>query len=205
MQGKIWVTLGAAVGLATSCVFYHADANSAQAAVAEAETSQIDACSLLQPAEISKALALPVNAGVRRDAGLESTGAYSSSCVWTIERGTADAVDPDKPLGGRSFVILNAMQWPRGSGDAKKFLEAFHAAAANGDIPNQPSVRRFGDEALWWGDGLAVRKRDVSFGLSVFMPGAIQERRGSYEEQLAPHVLRRLDEREVIVSGARRK
>jgi hypothetical protein len=155
----------------------------------------IDACSLLDVAEIQRAAGLPVDPGVRRDAGPESNGAYSSACIWVLNSATAAAPDPTKPLGGRSFVILNAMQWPAGSGLAHTFLDGFRDAAAKGEIPSQPQPRKFGDEALSWGDGLAVRRRDVSFGVSVFVPGMTKERRGAIQELLAPHILRRLDAR----------
>jgi hypothetical protein len=155
----------------------------------------IDACSLLKAAEIQATVGAPVDPGVRRDAGTESNGAYSSSCVWTITQSHPAPADPTKPLGGRSFVILHAMQWPAGSGLARTFLDSFREAAAHGEIPSQPQARNFGDEALSWGDGLAVRQRDVSFGVSVFIPGMAKERRGAIQEQLAPLILRRLDAR----------
>jgi hypothetical protein len=155
----------------------------------------IDACSLLDVAEIGQAVGLPVDPGVRRDAGLESNGAYSSSCVWVLRPADEPPPDPTKPLGGRSFVILNAMLWPAGSGLARTFLDSFREAAAHGEIPSQPQARHFGDEALSWGDGLAVRRHDVSFGVSVFIPGVTKERRGALQEALAPAILRRLDAR----------
>ena len=62
---------------------------------------------------------------MRSDAGLESNGAWSSSCVWVLD---APRTAPALPLQlrGRSFVILNAMQWPAGSARARSFLESFH-------------------------------------------------------------------------------
>ncbi len=90
-------------------------------------------------------------------------------------------------------MILNAQRWPAGRDMAKKFLQAFHESADKGVIANKPVPRKFGDEALWWGDGLAVRRGDVSFGLSVFMPKRDEARTSAMEEKLAPHILRRLD------------
>jgi hypothetical protein len=158
--------------------------------------ASIDACSLLAVADIQPALGMPVAPGVRHDAGLEPNGAYSSACVWVLNPADASPPDPTKPLGGRSFVILNAMQWPAGSGLAHTFLDGFREAAHNGEIPSQPQARNFGDEALSWGDGLAVRRRDVSFGVSVFIPGMTKERRAALQERLAPPILRRLDARD---------
>ena len=170
----------------------------AAASPAAGTAAGIDACSLLTAAEISQAIGMPVEAGVRRDEGLQATGAYSSACLWTVRRDTEAPADPAKPLGGKSFVILNAMRWPAGSNLARTYLENFREAAASGDIPAKPSPRSFGDEALWWGDGLAVRKGDVSFGVSVFLPGAKASRPAEFEEKLAPHILRRLDQRDAL-------
>lgn len=157
-----------------------------------ADSLEIDACALLQPNEVTKALGHKVGPGERRDQGMQNNGAYSSSCIWTIEDSNARP-DPNRPFGGRSFVILNVMQWSKGSGQAHTFLDSFRQAADHGVIPSQPDSRKFGDEALWWGDGLAVVKDDRSFGLSVFMPGLKVKKPGEIEEKMAPHVLRRLE------------
>lgn len=168
-------------------------ASARPAAVAVA--AEINACTLLSAAEISQAIGLPVDEGRRQDEGLQSNGSYSSACVWVIRHNEPATPNPAAPLGGRSFVILNAIQWPVGSGLARTFLEAFHEAAANGEIPSKPLPRKFGDEALWWGDGLAVRRGDVSFGISVFIPGPKAIPPMKSEEALAPYILRRLDAR----------
>lgn len=157
---------------------------------------EINACELLTSAEISAAIGLPVDNGRRQDEGLSRDGQYSSSCIWMIEPGkTPDATAPAR---GRRFVILNAMQWPAGRDMARKFLQAFHDSADKGIIASKPSPRKFGDEALWWGDGLAVRRGDVSFGISVFMPQKNTARSSVMEEKLAPHVLRRLDKKSAV-------
>lgn len=156
----------------------------------------MDACALLRRSEIARVIGAPVGAPAREDAGVQSNGSYSSTCVWVIETPAPKATDATAPLGGRSFVILNVMQWPRGSHLAHTFLDSFREAAKSGDIPNKTTPRNFGDEALWWGDGLAVRADDdVSFGISVFFPGARLNHRGILEERLAPHILRRLQKR----------
>lgn len=156
---------------------------------AAASPPRIDACALLDAAQIEKALGQAVDAGARHDAGIESNGAWSSSCVWKFA-GSAPG-----QRGG--FVILNAMQWPPGAGRAHEFLDAFREAAAQGVLPRAPVARRIGDEALWWGDGLAVRQGDVSFGLSVHAPHTPSNNTpGAAEERLAPLVLNRLDRRQ---------
>lgn len=157
---------------------------------------EINACELLTPAEISAVVGLPVDNGRRQDEGMARDGQYSSACIWTIEPGKP--LDQTAPGRGRRFVILNAQRWPAGKDMAKKFLQAFHESADQGVIANKPVPRKFGDEALWWGDGLAVRRGDVSFGLSVFMPKRDVARTSAMEEKLAPHVLRRLDRQSAI-------
>ena len=161
---------------------------------AAAPSNEIDACSLLTSAEISKAIGLAVDAGRRQDEGAQSSGAYSSACIWMVAA-AKDQPPNQSPRQRHRFVILTAMQWPAGKDLARTFLESFHTAAANGDIASKPTPRKFGDEALWWGDGLAVRKGDVSFGVSVFMPTPGVARTSALEEKLAPHILRRLNER----------
>jgi hypothetical protein len=156
----------------------------------------INACDLLTPTEITAVVGLPVDNGRRQDDGMSRDGQYSSTCLWTIEPGKP--LDQTAPARGRRFVILNAQRWPAGRDMAKKFLEAFHESAEQGVIPNKPAPRKFGDEALWWGDGLAVRKGDVSFGLSVFMPKRDVPRDSVMEEKLVPEVLRRLDRQSAI-------
>lgn len=163
------------------------------------ESKPIDACALLNESDIEQALRLDVEAPERSDAGYTADEAYSSTCVWKVATAESaskelDEFEPDDeaPLGGRHFVILNAMLWPRGKGMAGKFLEAFYLAAERGDIPHTSVKRALGDDALSWGDGLAVRKGDVSFGVSVFVPGMSKERAGAIEEVLARRILPRL-------------
>jgi hypothetical protein len=166
------------------------------AAQAAEPSLEINACELLTPAEITAAIGLPVDQGRRQDEGMSRDGQYSSTCFWTIEPGKAP--DETAPGRGRRFVILNAQRWPEGQDMAKKFLQAFHDSADKGVIASQPVPRQFGDDALWWGDGLAVRKGDVSFGISVFMPKRGEARTSAMEEKLAPHILKHLDRQTAV-------
>lgn len=169
-------------------------ASAAKAAPVETTPVQpINACTLLERDEIAKVIGLPVKAGVRKDEGLVTNGAYSSACVWEVEVENPNRDDPQAPMGGKNFVILNAMRWPAGL--AHTFLDEFRRAEINHDIPGKTSPRKFGDDALWWGDGLAVYKGNVSFGLSVFLPPSDKRPpKGVFEERLAPQVLHRLDQ-----------
>ena len=185
MTRTLWSLL---VLLAPLCVHAQAPQPGKEAA------TEINACSLLTSAEISKAIGFAVDAGRRQDEGMQANGSYSSSCIWMIAPAKDQPANPS-PRQRHRFVILTAMQWPAGKDLARTFLDAFHTAAANGVIASKPTPRKFGDEALWWGDGLAVRKGDVSFGLSVFMPSPDTARTSAMEEKLAPHILRRLNDR----------
>jgi len=177
-----------------ACFAATVGAHSEPAAVTGTTAAQINACALLSTAAVSQATGFPAHSGSRHDSGYESDGSYSSTCVWTLERENS-GTDRTAALGGQSFVILNVMQWPEGSGLAQSFLQAFHEAAATGEIPGEPTPRDLGDAALWWGDGLAVRKGDVSFGIAVVMPGTEADVPGEPEAQLAAQILRRLEHR----------
>jgi hypothetical protein len=93
-------------------------------------------------------------------------------------------------MGGRDFVILHAMRWQKGM--AHTFLDDFYTAAKKGELPHEPLARKIGDDALWWGDGVAVRKGDVSYGISVFVAGMKLEEAGRLEEILARHIVPRV-------------
>ncbi len=163
------------------------------AAERDSPVSGINACSLLDAEAITKVVGLPVEPGIRRDSGRESNGSYSSTCLWVIRFAGSEVLDPDAPLGGRSFAILNVLTWRAGSGLSGSFLDAFQEAARTGLIPSVPEARAFGDRALWWGDGLAVAVADVSFGLSIYTPALEHAYPGEFEESLAPEILRNLD------------
>lgn len=107
------------------------------------------------------------------------------------------SVTGEDPLAPRQFVILNAMGWPQGKGMSKNFLDAFYVAAEKGEISSRPVARKLGDDALWWGDGLAVRRGDISFGVSVRELKA--KAPGRTEEALARKILQRIDQEQDLV------
>lgn len=181
-------------------------------AVVAQPPAAIDACALLSTSTIAQVLNVSVEAGTPHDAGLESNGAYSSACVWSVVTPPGFHDNPNAPLGGRSFVIVNAWRWPHGSDGARNYLDEFRRASERGELDAAPTTRRMGDEALWWGDGLAVRRGDVSFGISVFssrvLPMAAQpitDGAGAREGRLARFILERLaaDDGRAL-SGAKR-
>jgi hypothetical protein len=180
----------------TCCILLVAGQSSGgEAAHPENASLRVDACAFLAASEISHVVSLRVGEGVREDTGFQADGSYSSSCVWIIEQRQGAVIDPTGPLGGKSFVILNAIRWPAGSNLAGSYLDSFRKAAATGDIPGKTKPLPLGDEALLWGDGLTVREGDVSFGVSVFIPGLNAKRAEQFEEQFAQRSLRQLRKR----------
>jgi hypothetical protein len=151
----------------------------------------LDACSLLTAEDVSAVVGVKVDTGVRHDEGETPDGAFSSTCIWKVA-GAAPAVpDPEKPFGGVAFAMLNTMNWPAGSGKAQKYLDDFYQAAKDNLIDNTPVPVKVGDDALWWGDGTAVRKGDVSFGVSTHV-SADKARERVMEEALAKKIVGRL-------------
>ncbi|HEX4050450.1 MAG TPA: hypothetical protein VHY19_06200 [Steroidobacteraceae bacterium] len=55
-----------------------------------------------------------------------------------------------------------------------------------------PIGLHIGDEALWWGDGVAVRRGAESFGVSVVVNSADRAQRRVWEEALAREILTRM-------------
>jgi hypothetical protein len=175
---------------------------------AAADGAPINACALLTEAEISAAVGVKVLPGERRDEGevggkgeYASAGTYSSTCLWQfteediedpLEKALRDLDADQLPLGGKRFAILNAMVWPAGSGEAGKFLQSFRDAFKHEVIPSDPVPVNIGDEGLWWGDGVAARKGDKSFGISVFLQNGDKAAQRKMEENLARRIARRL-------------
>lgn len=138
----------------------------------------IDACSLLLDSEVRTSVDHDSQAGERDDQGEIEPGTYSSTCLWRLRAG-----------GG--FVILNAMRFPAGGEGAQHYLQSFRDAARDGTIDGDPEPIDIGDEALWWGDGVALRKGGTSVGISVHLPGERQKER-PLEEYLAQTIATRL-------------
>jgi hypothetical protein len=161
-------------------------------APASAAPDAIDPCTLLTSAEISAVVGRQVETGKALDNGVTRDGARSTTCLWSAPLAHGAEPDPHQRLGGRGFVILNVMKWPRGPSDARKFLDSFNEAFKKKDIASKPIAVNVGaDDALWWGDGVAGRKGGVSFGISVAQMGdkAAREPRA---ESLARLLVKRL-------------
>jgi hypothetical protein len=180
---------------------------------ADAAAPAFDACSLLTADEITKAIGMKVDPAVRDDSGAGKGGTYSSTCLWRgpnkPEPATAwekvkatvsgwlglEAEQPppaDTPMAGVNFVILNAIAWPEGSDGAKNYIEDFRASARAALIDNDPVSVGIGDEAIYWGTGVAVRKGTTSFGISVRFGKKDKQAQRAMEEALARQAVARL-------------
>jgi hypothetical protein len=152
----------------------------------------IAACTLLTTTELSTLFGVPVKAGLRYDDGLTSKGAYSSTCMWELRNERLLKHDPNASLGGADFAILDVFSWSSRA-SAETFLRSFRTAAKSNLIPMHPVALDIGDDSLWWGDGVAVRRGVVSFGISVVLHSEDRDKRRLLEESLAKEILARLD------------
>ncbi len=157
----------------------------------------IDACAFLRSKEVARILNVQIAGSKREDAGEVTPGdyvvpgTYSSTCLWTVLAQGPPPSDSSLSLNGASYVILNAMQWPKGSHAAGRFLQSFRDAAQSGAIDQPPVALDIAEGALWWGDGVAAFKGDRSFGVSVHLVAARDKER-SMEETLARLIATRL-------------
>jgi hypothetical protein len=152
----------------------------------------IDACALLTPGEVSAVVGKRMETGQSFDNGITPPGAYSTTCIWAAPLTAGGQPDPTLRLGGRGFVVLGAMNWPGGAGDARKFLQDFQDAFRQHGIDSKPVPVDVGaDDSLWWGDGVAARRNGASFGISVAQFGD-RAARQPQAESLAKLVVKRL-------------
>ena len=156
LRRGIGVRLAAALGLAL------------WPGLVQAAPAGIDACALLKPDEIAAVVGKKVEAGPPLDNGITPQGAHSTTCIWAAPLPADVLPNPALRLGGRGFVVVNVINWPGGARDAHKFLDGFQKAFRDHDIKSKPVAVKVGaDESLWWGDGVAARKKGVSVGISV--------------------------------------
>jgi hypothetical protein len=178
-----------ALGLCALLGFWAASNAGAADKPAGAKPKVVDACSLLTADEIAATVGTKVGPGDRTDDGLGDDGGYSSTCMWRIPR--KPDTDISAQPGPGSYAILNVRSWPAGSKGAKAYLADFYHAAETNLIDSKPVPVKVGEDGLWWGDGVAVRKGKVSFGVSVhFVNGRPLER--GMEEDLAKKIAAKL-------------
>jgi hypothetical protein len=159
---------------------------------ARADVPESNACTLIAKEEVGKIVGGTVESAERNDDGKTEDGAYSSTCVWKVTGLPALPAKANAPFGGASFVMLNTITWPAGSGMAKKYLEDFRDAAKQDLIDQAPVPVQAGDEALFWGDGVAFRRGDVSFGVSVHV-GTDKKQEQALETALAQKIVANVD------------
>jgi len=158
---------------------------------------KIDACALIKDGEVAGIIGAKVTPADRRDSGYQDNsdyvapGTYSSTCLWRVLTPGPPPADSNLSLGGASYVILNAMQWPVGSKQSCRFVKGFYDAAEGHLIDNKPVALQIADQSLWWGDGVAVCKGDRSFGVSVHLVGGRPKER-DMEERLAKVIAGRM-------------
>jgi len=150
----------------------------------------IDACKLLTAAEIAAATGTKVGVAIPVGGGSTADNSYSSTCVWGVAEDSGRTTI-DGPLKGTNFVMLNAWSWVPGTTGPGHFLQEFRDAAKNNLIDTTPVPISLGDEALYWGDGVAVRKGAKNFGISVHVVGG-KPTEQTMETALARKVLERL-------------
>jgi hypothetical protein len=164
---------------------------------AQSDGTPLNACALLTQAEVEAVIGKKMTEGLRRDDGVieenpyVTKGTYSTTCLWRVVDPDFTP-NPDLPMAGASFVILNAMVWPDGPEGAQRFLQGFHDAAKSGEIPSEPVKVELKDAALWWGDGLAGRVNNRSYGISTFIAGDTKPQEKEREEALARKIITRL-------------
>jgi hypothetical protein len=153
----------------------------------------VSACALLTAEDVAAAVNAKVEPGQPNDSGQVEGGGFSSTCLWKVEGAAIpSAAGPDAaPFGGGRFVMLNTIAWPAGSDKAAKYLADFYQAAKDNLIDNTPIPVKVGDDGLWWGDGVAVRKGDISFGVSTHV-GTDKAAERAQEEALARKVAAKL-------------
>lgn len=156
-------------------------------------SKSFDVCRLLSAADIRAELGIDVATGQLHDIGFdEKLAAHSWSCIWFFREQTSGSSDSYQMNDGKRFVILNLMRWSKRDNRAYEYLQGFRRAAETGELPRAPMTRSMGEEALWWGDGLAVRQGLVGFGVSVFPAPNFVAYPGEIEEKLASRILEKL-------------
>ncbi len=149
----------------------------------------VNACELLTLDEISAVMGAKVGLGDLKEAPSGQDDAFASTCVWRLAKPEGQE-NANLPLQGKSYAILNVISWPDTKG-AAHYLQSFWEAGEAGTIPHKPIAVKVGDDALFWGDGVAARKGNVSFGVSVHLPGGNPQQQ-AMEVDLAKKVIPRL-------------
>ena len=118
----------------------------------------VPACPLLTLDEVAAAFGKPVAAAEQEPMGGAEGEGRMTTCFWVPADG-----------GPGATLSLVVWSWPPGDGGAAGFLEALRIVAE--EDPGRPPVETLaiGDDALWDGDRVYVRKGGVSATLATSM------------------------------------
>jgi hypothetical protein len=135
-----------------------------------AKAKKIDACSLLAVAQVEAVVGQPIKPARegRTAGGGENEGAMTS-CHWDADSEALRAPD----------VTLMVWTWPAGTKGAENYINSFSEAhRQNASIP-KPEPVSIGDEAIWDGMGVDVRKGNVNFSLAIVGPDKATARKAT--------------------------
>jgi hypothetical protein len=124
------------------------------AATAEV-ASVIPACPLLTPDEVAAVFGVPLAAAEQEPSGGGEGEGRMTTCLWT-------------PADGRLGATLSLVvwSWPAGDGGAADFLETLRLLAGE-ESDRTAETLRFGDDALWDGDRVYLRKGGTTVTLAT--------------------------------------
>jgi hypothetical protein len=115
----------------------------------------IPACPLLTPDEVAAVFGSPFAAAEQEPSGGGEGEGRMTTCFWTPADG--------KPGATLSLVVWS---WPPGDGGAAGFLETLRLLAEE-ESDRIAETLAIGDDALWDGDRVYVRKGGVSVTLAT--------------------------------------
>lgn len=148
---------------------------------ASAKAKKIDACSLLTPDQVQAVVGQPFKpARNGSTAGGGKNEGAMTSCHWDAASEAVRAPD----------VTLMVWTWPAGTKGAQNYIHSFSDAHKQDASIPEPEPVSLGDEAIWDGMGVDVRKGDVNFSLAIIGPDKATARKATME--LARKVLDKL-------------
>jgi hypothetical protein len=117
--------------------------------------SVIPACPLLTPDEVTAVFGSPFMAAEQEPSGGGEGEGRMTTCFWTPADGTPGAT-----------LSLVVWSWPPGDGGAAGFLETLRLLAGE-ESDRTAETLAIGDDALWDGDRIYVRKGGTSVTLAT--------------------------------------
>jgi hypothetical protein len=151
------VLLAAATLAATGCS-EQSSSTTQVASGGDTGAATIEACTLLTEQDITAATGTALGSGQEQmSAGGGENEGYMTSCNWR----TPDDAD------AFGLVSLIVWSWPPGTNGAANYIDAFRKAAEEYDDVPEPERLPLGDEGLWDGQTVNVRKGDTAFMLGA--------------------------------------